>query len=335
MYKSQKIDKFFILAILLPIMIAAFRENVGTDYVNYVYMYRINARISFKEWFVMNKSFSGTRFLVWLISNLAGIFKSKELFFGIFSCITVVPVARVLRREYNDSICRLSYFIFLMTLYMTSLNICKQMAAAAIIFYGLKYVRERKFFKYCIIILIASMIHITAVVSIFIYFLYDNKKSIFSMRKILIFFVSIILVISFPNVLYLMGGRFKSYLLFQREISNKRFILSILWNVIFLFFYKSYVRLNSKNICFITMSIIGLLLETTGFYSPYIKRIALYYTFPQFLLIAQFPYIQNFLYYRHIIQLLICFYFGFIFIFTFYILGQANVIPYSFFGGTL
>ena len=316
-------------------MIAAFRVNVGTDYTNYIYIYIKNANTSFIEWFMRSRSFSGTRFLVWLIGYLAGIFRSKEVFFGIFSCITVIPVAKTLRNEYNNSICFLSYFIFLMTLYMTSLNICKQLAAASIVFWGLRYVYERKFLKYCFIIFVASMLHVTAIISIFMYFLYDYKKNFFSRKRIFAFTLGVILVLLFPKLLCFMGRRFGNYLFFRGEISNKSFILEVLWNIVFLLLYNSYVKLNSKNSFFITMSVVGLLLSITGFYSPFIKRIALYYTFPQFLLIAQLPYIKNFRCYRNIIQFYILFYVIFIFIFVFYILGQGNVIPYSFFGGTL
>lgn len=335
MAKNKKNDIWFILAVLLPIILAAFRDHVGTDFINYINMYKRNASLSFGEWFRVSRSVSASRLGIWLISYIAGFFKSSEMFFAFFATFIVVPIALRLKQDYSKSICALCYFIYLTTFYATGLNMCKQGAAIGILFYGMKYVYERKFLKYILIVLIATSVHITAAIAIGIYFLYEPTKRLFTLRKICLALAAVCAIAIVPKILELMGGRFSSYTVYEGEISNMMFFLNLCWTVLFCILYKYYVKRDIRNNFLIMMLVIGTILELTGFYSPIVKRVALYYNFPQFLLIGQLPQTVCIGKNIAIMKIILYVYTVVLFVVRFYVLGHSEIIPYNFIGGTI
>ena len=71
--------------------------------------------------------------------------------------------------------------VFICLFYLDSLTIMRQMVAVAFVFWGYKYIFEKKFWKFLIIVAIASLAHPTALIALAIYFIYnyvDYKKSI-------------------------------------------------------------------------------------------------------------------------------------------------------------
>lgn len=329
----KRIDIPFVIAILLPILMAALRKGVGADYDNYIYIFQNNVNQSFGEWFVSSRSFGGTRIGVFFMAKIAGIFNSSEVFLGIFATITVFPVAWRLKTEYSSSVYGLSYFIFLTTLYCSGLNICKQIAAIGLLFFGLKYVNERKFIKYVIIVLLASSIHVTAMCAIAIYFLYDPQKTFLSFKKMCYVLLGVLGVSLLPYVLRAVGGRFEGYLDYEKDISNLSFYITLAWCLLFCVMYKRFMMLDKRNSVLIMMMVIGSLLNLSGFYSPFVKRIALYFTFSQFLLMGQLPDMLTNGRSRIFVRSCIVIYTIALFVITYYILGQSDIIPYKLIGG--
>ncbi len=323
----------FVIAILLPILMAALRKGVGTDYDNYIYMFQSNVNKSFDEWFVSSRSFGGNRIGVFLMAKIAGIFNSSEVFFGLFATITVFPVAWRLKTAYPSSICGLSYFIFLATLYCSGLNICKQIAAIGLLFFGLKYVNERKFIKYVIIVLLASSIHVTAMCGIAIYFLHDTRETFLSFKKMCYILLGVLGISLLPYILRAVGGRFEEYLDYMGNISNLSFYITLAWCLLFCAMYKRFMTIDKRNGVLIMMMVIGLLLSLSGFYSPFVKRIASYFTFSQFLLMGQLPEMVANGRSRIFVKSCIIMYTIALFVITYYILGQSDIIPYKLIGG--
>lgn len=331
--RGRKIDIYFLLAIIFPIIFASLRNNVGTDYNNYVIMYSNNASKTFFEWYKSSRSLEASRFLVWLIARISGFFNSQELFFAFFASFTVIPVAYRLKTDYDNSICALSYYIFLATLYCTGLNTCKQIAAIGIVFWGLKYLNERKFLQYAITVLLASLIHFTAIIAIILYFLYDSQKRFFSLKKTIYIVCGVLLVSVLPRVVQLLGGRFTTYFSYNKEVSNLSFYITLLWCLVFLLLFRHYIKLDVRNGTLTVMMCIGVLFSITGFYSPFVKRIALYFTFSQFILMGQLPNLFHKKKDKAITKFLIYCYTTILFIVESYVLGHGEIIPYHLIGG--
>lgn len=326
---------FFFIAVALPVFVAALRDGIGTDYENYVFMYQANSKLSFGEWFRLSRSFGATRFGVWLMARVAGIFNSKEVFLGFFSVLTLLPVAWRLSTDYDKATRATIYFIYLMTCYSSGLNICKQMAAIGILFFGLRYVQERKLWKFLLIVLCAASLHVSALIAVVIYFMYDADDSLFTMKKAFLLVGGTVMLLLLPQLLKFLGDRFEDYLVYEGTISNLTFFADLFWCVLFCLLFQKYINFDKKNGIFIMMMMIGVLLDLSGFYSPYIKRIAQYFTFSQVLLIGQLPQIFSCAENRRFARVSILAYTVVMFIGQYYILGFGDIIPYKFIGGIL
>jgi len=324
--KPKKLDGWFVLAVLLPVILAAIRINTGTDYESYVAMYNANSKLSFVEWFALNRGFDGDRIGIWLFSQASKIFGSEKFFFFLFAFFICCPVLWVLKNQYPQCVF-LASFCFLTTTFTSGLNICKQALAASILFCGLNCVIQRKFARYIIHVLLAMCFHITAAAGMIFYFLYGKTKNRKVIGQIVISVIIMCAILLLPQILTLFGGRFEGYIDYDGNISNRSFYLDMALLVMFVILRKRYLCKNKHIDLCIVMFLIGVLLELTGFRSPYIKRISSYFTIAQIVLLAQIPYIFASKR-KKILYVSVAFYLTCMFIIIYCILGQSDIIPY-------
>ncbi len=324
--KQKKIDGWFILAVMFPVFLATFRVNTGTDYNSYVGIFNVNAQLSFSDWFLLNRSFSGDRIGIWIFSKIANCFGSEKVFFFLFSFILCCSVFWVLKNQYSQYVFLVALG-FLTTTFSTGLNICKQMLAAGIIFCGLSYVTRRKLLRYIMVVLLAMCFHITAACGIIIYFLYGKTSKNKALGQIVTIFGVVIALLLLPQILKLMGGRFAGYIEFDGVTYNRSFFLDCALLLMFIVLRRRYLKIDKRNDLFIFMFVLGVLLELTGFQSPYLKRIASYFTISQIVLLSQMPklFAKNKLYLLIVIDVV---YIVGIFLLTCGVLGQGDIIPY-------
>lgn len=324
--KRRFIDIFFVVAILLPVLLAAFRVNTGTDYANYVSIYETNKSLSFNEWFVSNRALDDTRIGIWLLCRVAAVFGSSKIFFGLIALIIYCPVAAFIKNNYKD-VTFLAAFIFLMTLFTSGLNISKQVLAASILFCGINFIKRRNFFRYILVVLLAMCFHVTAIVGIIAYFLDGKTKSGSIFGKVSTLIVVCLVLIFLPQIMKLLGGRFEGYIDYGGVIRNRSILIDLTLLIIFFLLRKHYLRLSKHNDLFIYMFLLGVIFEFTGFVSPYIKRIASYFIMAQVLLFAQLPllFIKN---ERKLVSVVVFIYTAALFVVTNSILGQADIVPY-------
>ncbi|WP_411014247.1 EpsG family protein, partial [Salmonella sp. ZJHZ21_0024] len=72
-------------------------------------------------------------------------------------------------------------FVFFALMLFPSLNVIRQAAAAAIIFYALYFAYERKWVIYIALIIVASIFHLSALLLVFMipYFFINFKKDLY------------------------------------------------------------------------------------------------------------------------------------------------------------
>lgn len=190
--KKQKLlsNILLIIAILIPTIIAGLRYNVGTDYFNYIAWFEqyIDNNIYFSSkdlGFVFFIKFIQifTRNYMWLFMISALIINSLVLLF-----------VKKNTKEYN-----LGYTLFFtLYSYYSSLNITRQWIAISIFLIALNFAFENKKIKSCILILLASTFHKTALFLLpfaFIPSIKLNKKNI-----TIVFSIILIILLSFENV---------------------------------------------------------------------------------------------------------------------------------------
>ena len=254
------------------------------------------------------------------------------MFYGLLSAVIYVPAALVLKKQYPKDLNFLAVFMFLTSTFTSGLNIGKQVAAVVMLIAGLQYVYERRFWKFLLMVFFAFCFHPSALVIVPIYFLWKPEDAVFSFKR-LVFIVGSILFLNFlPQILTMVGGRFESYTAYTDEISNKSFYMSLAWVVFFLLMRRRYTDLDWRNDLYITIVLIGLILNISGFSSPYVKRIAIYYTFPQNFLIFQVPYLFDERD-KPLFKFLVFVYTIVMFVVSYYFFEFSDIIPYKYYGG--
>ena len=326
---SKKINRIIlaIIAILLPCILAGFRYGVGVDYLNYKYMYQSHSELSLIEYLQYDKR---AEFAVYILSKIASIFNSQKMFFTLFSFFIYAPMAKVImeRKERKDTFF-LALF-FLLSSFPTGLNIMRQIAAASISMYSLKYVIDRNFKKFVLFIVFALMFHVSAIIILPIYFIWNKKNgfTIYQFKSWAIIAAYCIVAINLPFILQLISGRFDSYGLEQVQGRNLSIWLNCMWMVIYLLLHKYITKNRPQDGLFVFMIVIGTILSFTGIFNVYLKRTAIYFNYPEFILLIQLKNLFDFKSQR-VFYFLATGYSLFIFILTYYILGQTGIFPYA------
>lgn len=331
-FNKKPLTSFFVfIAMLPPVLLAAYRYNVGTDYFNYFYMYLWAGSHSMFE-IVNNYSlFGSTPLGIIIIAKIATFFDSYVIYYGILSLLIYVPFLIVVTKYWDTKITPLVSFFFLMTSFSGGLNIIKQSIAISFFLLSLQYVFERNFIKFIIIALIAILFHPTAIIILPTYFLIDNDYTLISKRKkVLVVILSFVLLLVFDNFLSMIGGRWESYSSTYKATSNLIFYKNLLLFVIFVFFHKKLIKMDIKNDLFIILFTIGTILSFLGFWNLYLKRIASYFTVVQILIMCQIPFLFSNRFSRNSILVLLILYMLFMFVYSYSVLGQTGIIPYRY-----
>lgn len=175
-YEKNTTLKVFVA--LLPLtLVSIFRYDVGWDYIKiytngFYYVGKYNL-----AWFT-EKGF------LLIIKLLYTVFGNPISLFVLFGILTSYFFA-LCCKQYVNNYKYMHIFIlmfFITRTYFMSLNIIRQSLAILIILYALHYIKEKKFLKYLIFILLAFEIHFTSIVYLPLYFVLNkrlnNKKNI-------------------------------------------------------------------------------------------------------------------------------------------------------------
>lgn len=166
-FKKGKIKSKFVmnsidfLPYLLLIIITGFRYNVGTDYQGYVTNFNLFETSNIGRFEITFQ----------IITGIAHFFNLNQQFlFLTYAAITYTFI--YLSVKYFDKLGEYRHFIIMLVLLyilFNSFNTIRQMAAVAIFFYSLRFIIEKKIFKYFIFIFIASLFHQSALICFIFY----------------------------------------------------------------------------------------------------------------------------------------------------------------------
>lgn len=175
---------YFIASFIL-FSVAAFRFDIGWDYPSYYNMLDkviLAGLIRFEP-------------LSLALSFLAIYLNWPFLFFILSSCI-IYPLTFYSFRKFSVSPA-LSLIIYLGLFYLISCSIVRQALAISICLYAYQYLINNSFKKYFICIILASLFHYSAAISLIIYPIYrlGNIKLIVVLTLCMLFFRSILLLV--------------------------------------------------------------------------------------------------------------------------------------------
>lgn len=164
------ISKFSQTCLILTLVyFSAFRDGLGQDYDGY---YDILLKGYFNEFQWKEPGFS-------LFSNIIYFTSFSPIFF--FLMMALLTNYFFIKSFYRYQHTFLIVFIYLTgsIFYFNTFNLVRQMCAASIFMYGIKFVEEKKLLYYMICIFIAASFHISAIFLAPIYYicnrLYSNK----------------------------------------------------------------------------------------------------------------------------------------------------------------
>ena len=226
--KTGKLDKqLYIIFSIVLIIFAALRNNVGLDFASYRDNYEL-----------IHSSNVSILSLIFGFNNMEPLFQFVNYFspsfrFFIIACVGLGVLSKIvfLYKNFNAKLfCLFLYFCSVYLYY--DFGIIRQGIAISIIWYSFKYIRKRRFFKFLIGTLFASLFHITALICLPIYFWGNKEYS----RKfyVLLLILSFIMMSLLEPVITLLGKLnlgFVSYKLFAYTTylsSSENILVSVL-----------------------------------------------------------------------------------------------------------
>lgn len=186
---------FVSIDILLSLVFAyrnyIFPDFIGTDYYNYI------------DWFD-NMSFNKLNFSLKnigfnLLICICKIFtKDSNILFFICSLIINTSILKFIER--NSRQFTLSVIIYITIFYFSTFNIMRQWLACSIFLLAFNYIKEGKFFKYILLILISASFHDSAIFLILVYPLLRNGNKNKN-KEIVFWIIGIAIYFSFNSIL--------------------------------------------------------------------------------------------------------------------------------------
>lgn len=330
--KNKKI--FVLLGIITLIMFAAGRYHVGTDMQTYTNIFVRYSDMSWQNFFANIDS----EFLFGGIAKLTFESGGRVLTWGVFAALIVIPTYLALKNDYKDLYIGVAFFIFCISFYATSFNVTRQFIAVALVFWGIRFVYQNRIISFILTIVVATGFHSSALVAILIWLLWDHKNNqALRGSKRLIFFILIAMaVFGFQEIIIFLSkhisllSSYSGYAETSLRGQNRDLYVSIFELVFIFLLERKQIKFNDKMSFMFSLMIIATLIGFTGFLHPQVKRNAYYFIMPARLVLWGYLPYRFKTNSRKIAKGLICIYFMALFVFTSYILGDGNLIPYNF-----
>jgi len=193
-YRNDKflgIGKFSLLALLIYSIILGCRYNVGVDYAGYLGYYEQITKFN-----GANDRFEYLFALIsWSFSD-ANLHYSIYFTFWAFLQIYLLFLSVKNERYIYPS---LVFSLIIGCFFLTYMNGIRQMTSFCILAYSLKYIIQENWKKYILAIIIAFLIHKSAIIVFPLYFIFNFKNEYFKSIKVQIVMLAISLILLILN----------------------------------------------------------------------------------------------------------------------------------------
>lgn len=259
-------------------IIPAVRFNVGIDNSNYLMHY--HEITSLKD--IANYYEPGFGLLNFLCYK---IFDNYIAVTFLSSMITGVLFWKTFYRDsYYLPLCILAAISI--NLYFMSFTVIRQFIAIAIVSQSIPFVKNRKFFPFLIVVLLATSFHYTAFVFSIVYFIYSDNDKLLTIKNFAII-IAVCLFVKYADVVF--GSLFTSMSSIREGYSSymENDTIKDIGEVIFLlpipifaiFFRKSLIKQNGHNRIYIIMSLLLVITKFVGVINPPLSRLHYYFAF--------------------------------------------------------
>ncbi|EEV49866.1 EpsG family protein [Enterococcus faecium] len=330
MYVKKNISKMILVfSILIPSLFATFRM-VGTDTpVYYSKFNSLNGKSLSDIFFTEGFKEAGNSLFIY-IGNLVDSF---NVYLFLYSFFTLLFIGLALKSLIREDLMGISFFLYLCIFYPASLNTMRQSLAVAIVFFSYKFILSKSFFQFFLWVIIAMQFHISSIVVLPVYWLINKEKKVNWSVFLTIFIIIIVAIMNFQQIFYWISlifnnERYISYADYTESMNSRLFFLNL---VIFIFLIVVYriteTKDNNTNYYFILL-LVGLTMGITGFISPFIKRISIFFDIVQILLIPKIAILASSKNNKYL-MLFFVYLFGVTYFIVFYVwLGFSDIVPY-------
>jgi len=202
-------------------------HSVSIDIHEYLRQWAIIPRLSFSQMLV-HKFEIGFVILCYILEKL--FVSSRSLLLAV-SCLVILPFARSYQKETDNPMLALMFFVAL-GMYLHAIIFWRQLIAMAILTFSYRYIRERRFIPFCLVMLLAMSFHKVSIVFLPLYFFYRIPIS----KWLLLFcFLSACVLGLFGREIIEFGiaAIYPRYTRVPREVMGGGNLLLVLWILVF------------------------------------------------------------------------------------------------------
>ncbi len=308
---SIKPNKILVLcAILTLVLISGLRSNIGDTFF-YAHDYEIN---NFTWNFVLSKKDIAFGVLQMLLQRIS---EDPQILIFTTALLTNVLIVFIL---YNYSrVFELSLYVYITGgLFLVSMNGIRQVLAAAIAFTSIRFLMEGSWKRYILVILLASLFHLSALILIPIYFIVRFKA--WSKATIALVLISIVIVLGysqFSTLLFsaLQDTQYGNYKNFNEGGANSiRVVVDAIPLLIAFIGRDNLRRIFPNSDIVVNMALLGFVFMLISTQNWIFARISIYFSFYQLILISWITKLfrkkdEKFIYYSILICYFIYFYY--------------------------
>lgn len=236
----------FNLAVISIIIISSLRYNIGWDWNAYL-------EIVYPKYYMANLNAYEPLNRVYFY--LAAVTRMPIVMYSLFAISIYGVIGKAIK---DNSICLYeSLIIYYSLFYIDSLSILRQMTAVSVVLYGYRYIKEKKILKYLLCCYIASLYHSTAIISIFLYFIYYQKvTTVMFMSVICIIFFTVLL----PKVLSALGlYKFTKYLVGGKLANSSGNYTRVVYTLLYLYCLLLRPKINREYNGFLNICTLGII----------------------------------------------------------------------------
>lgn len=286
------------------IFISGFRYMIGFDYEGYIDLfYNVNIGDIYPEIsFILLSTF---------LRNLGFDYQAMFLVYAFF---TIVFIYLGCRYWVNNTMLAMLLYALIPYYYWFSMNGIRQGLAISIVFWGTKYILNRNFTKYVAVVIIASFIHTSAIITIINYWIVFKRFTIqqhvlIVLASLFLFAINIIPDV-FTGILTLISPDSIRYIMYvdalEESINIKMLLLNaIFWLIILLASNK--LKDNKYNV-FLNMVTLSFIIACLLSFSQTLSRTRTYYDIFIILGLAVLPNLFKDTRYRYSLVLLLILY---------------------------
>ena len=274
----KKNKYFLVIPFLILLMFESLRYDYGNDYFSYYNIFNLihdGNEIFQKEilFYIINKYMFNFQVMIALIE-------------GLFLYLIYKLIYKNLEKEYYF----IAIFLFLFNpyIFLISLSAIRQTLAICIFIFAIQFAYKRKIIPFICTILLASLVHKSAIFLLPVYFIANDKT--ISKKTVWIIIIILIFLLLMPNVfnnlLYSVlslvnDNNYLNYALNSKESSVASLMFAI---IIFIYLILNISKLKGKNLVYTKLYLISAIIGILAFRLNMLSRFQQY--FDVFLIIA-------------------------------------------------